>query len=122
MPNGHPQSRTHELSPYGIITENAIKNILKIYSMVKVDKYAIMPDHFHMILTIDNGGRPMVVPTISVIINQLKGYISKQIGKSIWQSRFIDHIIRNQHDYDEHLKYIDQTPLKWEFDKYFIEN
>ena len=72
-----------------------------------------------MILVIDKGGRPMVVPTISVVINQLKGYISKQIGHSIWQSRFIDHVIRNEQDYLEHWEYIENTPFKWELDKYY---
>ena len=122
---GRPQDellynhKTFELSEYGKITENAIKNITLHYPMIIVDKYVIMPNHIHMILMIDRGGRPMVVPTISVVISQLKGYISKQIGHSIWQSRFIDHVIRNEKDYFEHLEYIENNPLKWEFDKYY---
>ena len=72
-----------------------------------------------MILMIDRGGRPLVVPTISIVINQLKGYITKQIGHSIWQQRFIDHVIRNEKDYLEHWEYIENNPLKWELDKYF---
>lgn len=51
----------------------------------------------------------------------MKGYVSKQIGYSIWQKLFIDHIIRNELDYIEHYTYIDNNSAKWELDKLYIE-
>lgn len=54
------------------------------YPMVCVDKYVIMPNHIHVILRIaasfvpEAGGRPMAVSTISRIINQFKGAVSKK--------------------------------------------
>jgi len=47
------------------------------------------------------------------VIGSMKRYASKEIGYSIWQKGFYDHIIRNEHDYTEHLQYIDQNPTKW---------
>ncbi len=55
----------------------------------------------------------MVVPTINRMVNHMKGYVSKQIGYSVWQGRFYDHIIRNRDDYNEHVKYIYENPVRW---------
>ena len=109
------------LSMYGNITDNAIKNIPFKYSCVSIDKYCIMPNHIHLLLTIhsDENGRPMVAPTISTIIQQMKGHITKQIGFPIWQKLFHDHIIRGEKDYAEIWEYIDNNPLKWQEDCFF---
>ncbi len=79
-----------------------------------------MPNHIHMILIIQNeSGRAMLVPTISTVIAQMKGYISKRIGNSIWQKSFYDHIIRNEQDYLEIWQYIENNPEKWQQDKFY---
>ena len=51
-------------------------------------------------------------PTMSRIIQQMKGYITKRLGSSIFQKLFFDHVIRNQQDYEEHLKYIYENPMR----------
>jgi len=79
-----------------------------------------MPNHIHMIVRIEKSGRTMCVPTISRIIKQCKEYVTKQIGYSIWHTRFHDHIIRNEQDYQKIWEYIDNNPLKWELDKYYV--
>jgi len=104
-----------ELSNIGMIVDNEIKKLNSIYDAVGVDKYCIMPDHIHMILTIDTDedGRTQFAPTISRVIKQFKGSITKQIGKPIWQKSFYDHGIRNQQDYTEIWKYIENNSLKF---------
>ncbi len=110
-----------KLSKYGKMVDDAINNISAQYPAVSVDKYVIMPNHIHLLLRIccDNNGRPMVAPTVSNVIQQTKGYVTKQIGLPIWQKSFHDHIIRNENDYRETWEYIDQNPLKWEDDELF---
>ncbi|MDP4120393.1 MAG: hypothetical protein Q8876_04960 [Bacillota bacterium] len=61
-------------------------------------------------------GRAMRAPTISTVINQMKGYVTKQIGFSMWQKLFYDHIIRNENEYQKIWQYIDTNPLKLEKD------
>jgi len=109
---GRPQNE--KLSPYGKIVEEAINKISEVYPSIKIDRYVIMPDHIHLLLIIcaDEGGRPMVAPTMSRVVKQMKGYVTKRIGKSIWQKLFIDHIIRNREDYEKHLKYIHENPMR----------
>lgn len=115
--NGRPQE--YELSKYGKIVDDVILQIPQHYPNIRIDNYVVMPDHIHLLLRIEGDitGRPMVAPTISRVIKQMKGYVSKQIGHSIWQKSFIDHIIRNKKDYVEHYTYIENNPLSWELDK-----
>jgi hypothetical protein len=47
------------------------------------------------------------------LVKQLKGNVTKQIGHSIWQKLFFDHVIRNNQDYEEHRKYIYENPKRW---------
>lgn len=99
----------------GIIVEKEIEKLSTVYNAVSVDKYCIMPDHIHMILRIDTDedGRSQIAPTISRVIKQFKGAITKQVGRGIWQKSFYDHGIRNQQDYDEIWQYIENNPLKY---------
>lgn len=104
------------LSDLGKIVFDGIKNISRVYSAVSVDSYVIMPDHVHLLIRIhcDENGRPMVAPTVGNIVRQFKGYVTKQIGKSIWQKLFYDHVIRNDGDYEDTLKYIYENPIRWQ--------
>lgn len=111
---------SEDLSEYGIVIKNAINKIPEKYPSISVDKYVIMPNHIHIILLLHSvDGRAMRAPTVSTVINQMKGYVTKQIGFSLWQKLFHDHIIRNEQEYDKIWAYIDTNPLKWEDDCYF---
>ena len=109
------------LSKYGEIVDKAINDIPSYYPFVSVDKYVVMPNHVHMLLRIntDESGRPMVAPTISTVVQQTKGVVSKKIGYSVWQKLYYDHVIRNNNDYEEIWNYIDQNPQNWEKDKFY---
>ena len=101
------------LSKIGIVIENEIYKLNTVYENIKVDKYQIMPNHIHLIIFIyeDSNGRTQFAPTISRIIKQFKGSITKQIGFSIWQKSFYDRIIRNEKEYQSVWNYI--HPLKY---------
>ncbi len=115
-------SDNYELSKIGIVAEDGIKNISEHYP-VNVDSYVVMPNHIHLLLSITNsGGRAMLAPTISHIIQQYKGYVTKNIGFSPWQKLFYDHIVRDEQEYLNILNYIQTNPLKWHLDKYYIED
>lgn len=132
--NGFPAGIT--LTPYGEIVKEAICHIPLAYPTLSVESYVIMPNHLHLLLcfgsrrplvapTPENetapGGRPLAAPTISRVIKQRKGYVSKKAGKSIWQKSFYDHIIRDREDFEEHLKYIHENPVRWYYDELYTE-
>ena len=51
--------------------------------------------------------------TISQIIKGIKSLTTREIGYSIWQRNYYEHIIRNQEEYHDICKYIKQNPQKW---------
>ena len=99
------------LSKIGIVIENEIYKLNTVYENIKVDKYQIMPNH--IFIYEDSNGRTQLAPTISRIIKQFKGSITKQIGFSIWQKSFYDRIIRNEKEYQSVWNYIHNNPLKY---------
>ena len=124
------------LSAIGKIVDNKIQLIETIYRGVSVDKYCIMPDHIHMLIVLTNHElehvaetgeqcSPLQVaeikmtethnPTISRIVKQLKGAVTKEIGHSIWQKSFVDRIIRSQSGYDAVWEYIHHNPVQLDF-------
>ena len=85
-----------------------------IYETAVVDNYVIMPNHIHMVIILHSGrGRAMRAPTISRVINQFKGYATKQIGYSIWQKLFHDRIICDEDEYQKIWHYININPQIW---------
>lgn len=103
-----------QLSEYGQMAANGISNIPLRYPFISVDRYIVMPNHIHLLLQIhqSNVDHSATRRTISTVINQLKGYVSKQMGFSPWQKSFYEHIIRNEADYLEKWKYIEENPFK----------
>lgn len=92
-----------------------IEQLEIIYSNIIIDEYIIMPNHIHMILGITE----QCNNSISTIIQQLKGKVTKELGYSIWQKLFYEHIIRNEEEYFKIKNYILNNPINWSMDEYF---
>ncbi len=107
------------LNETGRTVERAILAIPAHYPGAALDKYVVMPNHVHLIVAItDDPDHKSSIPTI---VRQFKRAVSVELGKSIWQLGFHDHIIRGEADYREIWTYIDNNPLKWVLDKYYCE-
>ena len=61
----------------------------------------------------------MVAPTVSTVVAQMKGIVSKRCGKNLWQKGFHDHIVRTDADYQNIWTYIENNPLQWELDSLY---
>ena len=70
-----------------------------------------MPNHIHMLLIIKNKDK-----SLSIIIQQFKGAVTKKLGYSIWQKLFYDHIIHNKKEYFAIKQYIKNNPNAWKDD------
>ena len=137
------------LSEIGKIVETQIKTMANFYTNTHIDKYIIMPNHIHLIISIDcqnkmyeipangmanrtlnglseaptNGTLRTPSPANAVIprfISTLKRYTNKMCGASIWQRSYHDIIIRNEAAYQKIWEYIDTNPLKWKSDRFYI--
>lgn len=72
----------------GTIVEECIKAIPEHHPQVTIHNYVIMPNHIHLIIA----------------------------SPPCWQSRFHEHIIRNQRAFDNIMDYIDNNVARWEQD------
>ena len=115
------------LLPFGKIVEKYISQLNDFYDDVSVESYVIMPNHIHILLYVrEQGPSRTPVPTlqnsvVSRFVSTLKRFCNKECGENIWQYRFYDHIIRDQRDFDEHLKYIYENPFGWQKDELYTE-
>ena len=83
-----------ELTIEGEIVSQNINKLEEINKNIRVDEYVVMPNHIHILLTINYKN----VTTISKIIKHLKANISREIKYSIWKKSFYEHIVRNEKD------------------------
>ncbi|MCF7814891.1 MAG: transposase [Candidatus Cloacimonetes bacterium] len=133
-----------KLSKIGEITRKYWLEIPEHFPFILLDEFIVMPNHFHGILIIDNpvetpkldvstgkksktendGINPKWKPgTLGVIINQYKRICTINARKInpdfAWQSRFCDHIIRNEKSLYNIRNYIRMNPEKWKNDDYY---
>ncbi len=113
-----------DLLPYGIIAAKYINQLSSFYSDLSVDSYVIMPNHIHILLRVLEGPSDKMVTTrqntvVSRFVSTFKRFCNKEYGRNIWQQRSYDHIIRDQADYDTHLKYIYENPFGWTKDELY---
>ena len=122
---GGPQNVT--LLPHGKIADKYINQLNEFYDDISIESYVIMPNHIHIMLVVfDDGSSGTSTPTrqhsrLSQFVSTLKRFCNKECGKNIWQRHFNDHIIRNREDYEEHLKYICENPMRWYYDELYSE-
>ena len=133
---GVPDGPSVKLKFYGEIAEKYLTQLNAFYDNISIDSYVIMPNHIHMILFIHDAhvlkaqdseidqhiighGATMQNSIISKFVSTFKRFCNKDIGENIWQYRSYDHIIRNQRDYDEHIRYINENPIRWENDRFY---
>ncbi|MGN1403411.1 MAG: transposase [Ruminococcus sp.] len=116
------------LSAIGKIAEEQLFALEKRFSYVKIDKYAIMPTHIHVILILFEetektaGASPR--PTLTDIVCAYKSLTTRICnqrdntpGRKIFQTSFYEKIIRNDKSYSEVWQYIEDNPVCWEYEK-----
>lgn len=90
--------------------------------------YVFLPDHVHMLMKTIGCNFSQVMQSFKKgFTQQYKGRNHISSSLSCWQSRFWDHVIRNDEDFKRHLNYIHYNPVKhgfvskpeeWEFSSY----
>lgn len=112
------------LSYYGKIADKYIKQIDNFYTNISVEKYVIMPNHIHLLVRLTESREDIkpfkvfkkvnnVNSEISKFVSAFKRFCNKEYGENIWQSRYFDHVIRDDRDYKEIWQYIDSNPRRW---------
>ena len=134
-----PEDIVVKLKPYGLIAQGVIEQLNNFYADISVISHVIMPNHIHLLIFLhpceevligqrtEQGPSRTPVPTglknskISRFVSTFKRFCNKEFGKNMWQSRSYDHIIRNQQDYEEHIRYIYENPIRWHLDELYSQ-
>ncbi|CAA6805007.1 MAG: Unknown protein [uncultured Sulfurovum sp.] len=113
------------LSDMGLLAQKYWYEIPKHFDFVFLDSFVVMPNHIHGVIEIRRE------KAVKKFENQPKGTVSSIIGsyKSIvtkkcrlidasfgWQSRFHDHIIRNDKSLEKIRAYVIANPKNWKDD------
>ena len=115
-----------QFTTYGQIAEKQLFLLEKRYSCLKIDYYAIMPNHIHAILLLEEMAGGSQRPTITDIVCAYKSLTTRECKKvrpidKLFQTSFYEHVIRGREDYDEIAEYIVNNPKQWELDKLYSE-
>ena len=123
------------LSPIGEIVAEEWQKTETIRPNVELDEWIIMPNHLHGIIVLNHaietprrgvstannrtGSKPN---SIGSIVGQFKSICTKRIWSGgflnfAWQSRFHDHIIRDEESLIRIREYIVNNPAKWDLDE-----
>ncbi len=116
-----------EYTAFGKIAEKQLLLLEDRYPCLSVDRYVIMPNHIHVIFILksDAAGADMR-PTIMDVICAYKSLTTRECKKNgltekLFQTSFYDHVIRNQKDYEKHVEYICENPMRWYCDELYAE-
>jgi len=101
------------LIKYIDLLSKSYKNVSNLYKFELI-AYSILKDHLHCIIA------PKYINDYPKIIKSFKYSFTKNVGLinptyiRIWQNRYWEHTIRDEHDLNLHLNYIHYNPVKHE--------
>ena len=113
------------LTELGAISENVLHEVSE-RTGISLSEYIIMPNHIHMILQIPAGGAEHTIGEYvgmfkSLTLNYWRKICNRE-GKvmgTVWQRNYYEHILRNEADYLEKLRYIQENPDDWVLDELY---
>lgn len=130
------------LNDLGKIANDCWLEIPEHFPFVKLGRHVVMPNHVHGIVVIDKSvetpdsgvsttisGKTAAASekwkpgTLGVILNQYKRAVTigcrKIYADFAWQSRFHDHIIRDDESFHRISEYIKNNPSNWSDDQFY---
>jgi len=136
-----------KLNRAGEMIEGQWLGLTDHFKHIIIKEFVVMPNHFHAIIEFTQyrsapcgyslmpgiEGQPQgIAPTVGDVVGAFKSlstneYIQQvkqnnwvRFSKRLWQRNYYEHIIRNE---DSHLlisQYIQDNPMKWQEDKYWV--
>jgi REP element-mobilizing transposase RayT len=114
-----PDEPVMHMNETGLTVERIIQTIPLHYPTVELSGYCVMPNHVHLLLSF---GTSELNPSLSSLINQFKGTVTKTLGSPVWQKGFHDRVVRDLAEYRQIGEYIEHNAAKWRSDKFYAED
>ena len=115
-----------QLSEYGKIIHKEIEETHLYYKNVIIDKFVVMPNHVHLIVSIQNedgNGAPGASRPTNALVPNIVGILKRKTNKlygfDMWHVSYHDRIIRDEAEYHTKWRYIDENPVRWAEDEYY---
>ena len=131
------------LNDFGRMVDSEWLKTTEIRKNVILDKYIVMPNHFHgiVLITENDSGKARLATTkynvsikmefgkpkpgsLPVIVGAFKSAVARQInlirntpGNEIWQHNYYERVVRNPDELHRIREYILANPLRWQMDK-----
>ncbi len=123
---GHVVDGEMQLSKIGQLVQIVWNDLLKRFGNLELDKFTVMPNHIHGIITIVEAGLALPKEGIrlmdvvrafkSISAINVNRFLSR-VGVPLWQRNYYEHIIRNEESLNRVRKYIETNSLRWELDR-----
>ena len=127
------------LNKFGAIVKGEWLKTTQLRKNVKLDEYIIMPNHFHSVIILEDinnqkdtarrvptqelFGKP-ISGSVPSIIRSFKSAVTRQINllsypykMIVWQNNYYEHITRSEDELNTIREYIQNNPLRWEYDR-----
>ncbi len=138
---GEIESGAMIVNPAGQMIIDEWWEIRSRFTSVQLEKFVVMPNHFHGILSIlpaaegssvgivDVGVPTKGTPTLGEIIGAFKSITTNRyidgvnnhdwepFNRRLWQRNYYEHIIRDDRSFDILQSYIQDNPLRWKIDQ-----
>ena len=109
------------LTEWGVLAQKYICSMETAYEHVTVEKFAVMPNHSHILLTLHGGAPGSARPTqrIPRMVAAFKRVTNCAAGENLWQTSYYDHVVRGERDFLRVWNYIETNPAHWAEDEYY---
>jgi len=125
-----------KLNVLGKITVREWLKTFKIRKNIQLDGYVIMPNHFHGIIILTDckgtmnraldyesfgkpisGSVPSIIRSFKSAVTRLINLLSYPHKIIVWQNNYYEHTIRSEDELNTIREYIQNNPLRWEYDR-----
>jgi len=98
----------------------SVKNVKQRHPF-HIDAFVVMPDHLHAVWTLPTGDADFATRwtlikagfSRHIVHGELRNPSRIAKGeRGIWQRRYWEHLIRDEHDYERHVDYVHYNPVK----------
>lgn len=101
-------------SKIGTVCIEAGESLSERFDDVRLEKLTLMPDHIHMLASIDANGST----ALGDFVFAFKRFVTRKaravgFNDRLWQKNYYDHVVRDNEDVLRIMEYMENNPIRW---------